>query len=341
MAMCAFTRLFEDNGHYEQFEKIPFIDSLAYVVQEYLYTEISKEDNNYLYLNRRIRLYDFMTMVAYFIGPSIDDLGKTTIKDYIADLYENPRLLMHLDNVEYTKKGLSITNASDTLVISILWAAFIYAKASYKIFKEKVWETAFKMLYDLMVEEWGPCEEDDDKLEDVLTIKRSEEAVDLMIWHIRKKIKEEETIEDNTKKTAEKQETHLKSQTENQPSDDQNELIEFKRELEELSNMSSEEKLAIDERIIFFSSAVGLDFDPKRTNQNQLAKMISVLSGDAPASIRGRISKMNRMERENNFTDEVMQAARNVIGMLEKVPQGNQPQKLKDIIENIETVFLN
>lgn len=115
----------------------------------------------------------------------------------------------------------------------------------------------------------------------------------------------------------------------------------FKQELEELSNMSAEGKLAIDERIIFFSSAVGLDFDPKRTNQTQLAKLISELSGDAPTSIRGRISKMNQMEKENNFTDEVMQAARNVKGMLEKVPQGNQPQKLKDIIENIEAVFLN
>lgn len=115
----------------------------------------------------------------------------------------------------------------------------------------------------------------------------------------------------------------------------------FKQELEELSNMSAEGKLAIDERIIFFSSAVGLDFDPKRTNQTQLAKMISVLSGDAPTSIRGRISKMNQMEKNSSFTDEVMQAARNVKGMLEKVPQGNQPQKLKDIIENIEAVFLN
>ena len=115
----------------------------------------------------------------------------------------------------------------------------------------------------------------------------------------------------------------------------------FKQELEELSNMSAEGKLAIDERIIFFSSAVGLDFDPKRTNQTQLAKMISVLSGDAPTSIRGRISKMNQMEKNSNFTDEVMQAARNVKGMLELVPQGNQPQKLKDIIENIEAVFLN
>lgn len=118
-------------------------------------------------------------------------------------------------------------------------------------------------------------------------------------------------------------------------------LSEFKKTMEELSNMSAEGKLAIDERIIFFSSAVGLDFDPKRTNQTQLAKLISELSGDAPTSIRGRISKMNQMEKNSNFTDEVMQAARNVKGMLEKVPQGNQPQKLKDIIENIEAVFLN
>ena len=69
--------------------------------------------------------------------------------------------------------------------------------------------------------------------------------------------------------------------------------------------------------------------------------MISTLSGDNPESIRGRISKMHKMEKGNNFSEEVLQAARNVKGLLEKIPQGNQPQKLKDIIDNIDLVFLN
>ena len=69
--------------------------------------------------------------------------------------------------------------------------------------------------------------------------------------------------------------------------------------------------------------------------------MISTLSGDRSESIRGRISKMHKMEKNHRFSEEVLQAARNVKGLLEKVPQGNQPQKLKDIIDNIDLVFLN
>jgi hypothetical protein len=86
---------------------------------------------------------------------------------------------------------------------------------------------------------------------------------------------------------------------------------------------------------------MGLDFDPKRTNQKQLSIMISKLSGDAPDSIRGRISKMHKMEEDNQFSDEILLAARNVIGYLEKVPRGNQTQKVKEMIENIDLIFLN
>ena len=121
-------------------------------------------------------------------------------------------------------------------------------------------------------------------------------------------------------------------------------LLTYKKEIEEfeeLSNLTPEERLAIDERAIFFSSAIGLDFDPKRTNQKQLACMISTLSGDAPDSIRGRISKMHKMEKEGVFSEEIMLAARNVKGLLEKVPKGNQPQKMKDILQNVDLVFLN
>ena len=118
-------------------------------------------------------------------------------------------------------------------------------------------------------------------------------------------------------------------------------LMAFKNELEELIEMTPEERLRIDERAIYFSTSMGLDFDPKRTNQNQLSIMISKLSGDAPSSIRGRISKMHTMEVNKQFSDEILQAARNVKGYLEKVPIGNQTQKVKEMIENIDLVFLN
>lgn len=118
-------------------------------------------------------------------------------------------------------------------------------------------------------------------------------------------------------------------------------LKAFKDEQEELIGMTPEERLGIDERAIYFSTSMGLDFDPKRTNQKQLSIMISKLSGDAPGSIRGRISKMHTMEVEKQFSDEILQAARNVIGYLEKVPRGYQTQRVKEMIENIDLVFLN
>ena len=108
-----------------------------------------------------------------------------------------------------------------------------------------------------------------------------------------------------------------------------------------MESLIPETVLGIDELAIFFSSAVGLDFDPKQTNQKQLSAMISTLCGNTPESIRARISKMNQMEKNNNFSEEVMQAARNVKGMLEKISQGNLTEKMKDIIENIDLVFLN
>ncbi len=243
MTTGVFKSLFKDNVHYEQYKEIPFLDSLAYVVQEFLYTEISRKDHNYLYMNGRIRLYDFMTMVVYFIGSSFDDLVKATIKDYIATLHQRRNNKIELENVDYFEDGLLITNASESLVISILWATYIYIKARYKLFKEKKIEHVSQMLYDLMVDEWGSCEEDDDKLEDILTIKRSDEAVDMMIWHIGKKIKEKETIEDNTKKTEEKQKTHFKDQIDNQPREETQKLqLEIANLKNEVSRLAEEKE---------------------------------------------------------------------------------------------------
>lgn len=119
------------------------------------------------------------------------------------------------------------------------------------------------------------------------------------------------------------------------------ELREYKKENEEMESLTPEKALGIDELAIFFSFAVGLDFDPTRTNQTQLSAMISTLCGNTLESIRARISRMNRMEKNNNFSEEVMQAARNVKGMLEKISKGNQTEKMKDIIKNIDLVFLN
>ena len=52
------------------------------------------------------------------------------------------------------------------------------------------------------------------------------------------------------------------------------ELRDYKNENEEMKSLIPEKALGIDELAIFFSFAVGLDFDPMRTNQKQLSHHI-------------------------------------------------------------------
>lgn len=243
MIFHVFNRLFKDNNHYDDYEDLPYLGSLAYVVQEFLYTNISQSRNPYLLLDGRINLYDFMTLAAYFICSSHGDFGKTTIKEYIASLYQHERI--GFESIKYTKDGLEITNASSVLVISILWAAYIYNQFCYKLFSMEKWKKVSLMLYDLMLEEWNPeSKEDEEEFKEIPAIKRSEEAVFLMIRHLRKKIKEEDTVEDNTNNIKEKKEINQNDKIENQQTIDiqlvQSEVERLKNEVNRLTQEKEE-----------------------------------------------------------------------------------------------------
>jgi hypothetical protein len=255
--------------------------------------------------------------------------------------------------IEYENKGqdLLVCNASDMLIIPLLWTAYIYANTRYLYEKDEGFKNATSMLYELMMEY---SYYDKEYTKELSPIKYSKEAMKMLANHIRKKYNE--LVKEQTESAnAEKENVEVSSDALEQlkaklaASNDRVSVLEreneelkaFKREIEELTEITPEERLGIDERAIYFSTSMGLDFDPKRTNQKQLSIMISKLSGDAPDSIRGRISKMHKMEEDNQFSDEILLAARNVIGYLEKVPRGNQTQKVKEMIENIDLVFLN
>ena len=83
MTLNCFQRFFTDNSHYGDYKMIPFMDSLAYTVQEFLYSDKVVDELHDFRMDGRIKLFDFMTLAVYFIGPSVTDFGKATIKGYI------------------------------------------------------------------------------------------------------------------------------------------------------------------------------------------------------------------------------------------------------------------
>lgn len=106
------------------------------------------------------------------------------------------------------------------------------------------------------------------------------------------------------------------------------------------------EQLGIDERIIFFSSALRADITGSDVNQTQLANFIVTQTGDKPGSVRSRIGKIATMQKLNNFSDGVKQAAKNVIDSLNKCFKKNPNIEevhlstiTSDIIDDIEMVF--
>lgn len=125
----SFKRYFKNNNEYQDFKEVVFMDSLAYTVQEYLYTDKAKnEDENYN-MSLRIKLYDFMNIVIPFIKASQSDFGIATIKGYIQDMKKKRRVLQSGESLKETEKGnLVVACASKELITAVLWSAFIYVK---------------------------------------------------------------------------------------------------------------------------------------------------------------------------------------------------------------------
>ena len=82
----SFSRLFKTNSDYHNFEDVAYIESLAFTVQEFLYTSKAEDDYENYNMDNHIKLFDLMSLTTYFIRASTIDLGKATIKGYIQDL---------------------------------------------------------------------------------------------------------------------------------------------------------------------------------------------------------------------------------------------------------------
>lgn len=112
-------------------------------------------------------------------------------------------------------------------------------------------------------------------------------------------------------------------------------------------NLNDIKKMEIDERIIFFVMALGLDLRGDTINQTQMANFISELTGDNAESIRIRIVTLNKEEKKVNqgeiedFSESTKDAACNVYEYLGKVVKHNPNlrERIRDIRTNISTVY--
>lgn len=186
MRTIAFKRIFTDNNHYSGYKRELFMDSLAYVVQEFLYTR--RDQNDYMWGLFGIPLYDFMSLIAIIIPESHKELGKATIKDYINALRQ-PHGSDYVEfDIVYQKDGMVIYNAGEGLILSLLWTAYIYAKMRYIVEKTEEWKRATSMLYNQMVLNYP---EDKEEMKNDSPFKYSKEAIAMLHQHIKKTLEKE------------------------------------------------------------------------------------------------------------------------------------------------------
>lgn len=116
---------------------------------------------------------------------------------------------------------------------------------------------------------------------------------------------------------------------------------------EDCSDLDDIQRMGIDERIIFFSSAMGVSLAPELISQKRLAVLISKLSGDSVESIRTRIVALNTEEKKvrdnklDGYSESTREAATHVYEYLEAVAKTEtcKTKLMKDIMKNIDLVY--
>ena len=128
-----------------------------------------------------------------------------------------------------------------------------------------------------------------------------------------------------------------------------NQLKRFQDEEETCVDLNEEQKLGINERIIFVSSLLGVSLKPDIVNQIQLAKLIAKLTGDSWESIRSRISSINSETQQvddgklEKFSEGTQTAAKNVYKLIDKAVKGstraNKGYQCRQALENINLTY--
>lgn len=204
MTINGFERIFTNNCEYEDYKGIPYMDSLAYTVQEFLYTDKARNQEQDYRMDGHIKLFDFMTVIDFFIKSLDTGLGRASIKGYIEDIKQSQYTFHDTEKVDYKQGALIITSASYELISALLWTTYIYANAIAQVPNSDLWKESAHMLYELMREYSFYKEE---AFKEHLLIKQTREALCVMIAHIQKKAnrntKSQQNNEEESPKEAE------------------------------------------------------------------------------------------------------------------------------------------
>lgn len=196
MSYRFFKRIFTNNNNYGD-DTIPYMDSLAYTVKEFLYEEGFAVNKLFdCQMDGHIFLYDFMSIVHFFIEATNTEFARITIDEYIASLQYayNPD---YPEFIEHKNDKLCITNASDATIVSMLWTTLVYTKVRRKLEDNKWSESEEDILYKMMADFLRPLD-----LEDCPLTGWVDDAVETMEQHILNKQqmirKNESNTDENT-----------------------------------------------------------------------------------------------------------------------------------------------
>lgn len=183
MPAANFLRIFKDNNHYSDYNKLHYMDSLARIAADYVFSDRLADGDCPVSLGYDyISLYDFMTLTVFIIMESVKDFGDTTIKEWL-NTYE-PDTFRPKPAVLYSKTGgLYINNGGWELEVALLWTAFVYVSFRYNTEYDKKWYDAQGKLGRLMFEA--------SRLEKrwykkTAIVNKLDEACQAMLAHIRK-----------------------------------------------------------------------------------------------------------------------------------------------------------
>lgn len=335
MQATNFLRIFKDNSHYASNGKYPFLDSLARVVVDYIFSEkFATGDCQVSLSNDYIHLYDYMTLVVFIIDESRKEFGDVTIKEWLYTYSKSP---FHDGAVEYVKEGdgLRINDGGWDLQLALLWGAYIYANVRH-LDKDDKWGEAVTMLYNLMLEASGLKEH---YFKQSALIVKADEACNTMVRYIKNSI------------AAKKQQKEA-AQKEAAAANDSNKdaLIaklkaDFARVQAENAQLKEGDKdkepVNAFGKIIFFATVLSAAYDETFTNQLELSKFICSICGGSTSTFQPRISKLSKMAVNDKYSDEVKNAAKKIVERLKKVPKGDDKEnpRIIDIIKSIEDEF--
>lgn len=193
---------FKDNYSFgKTVEGFQYLDSLAKTLL-WLYSDeaYGPREQDYC-LKGAIKMYQLINVTLLLVSHASVELGEATIQDFISDMAKGEG--SEWRNSQYNvitnftdnegERGLSVKWATHKLIMSILWAGYIYCKARTSLGDNR-WKNSREVLYKVLKDESGLT---DAAFNQNWLIKHTDEMVNRMIGD----------IEERKKKVGEKTES--------------------------------------------------------------------------------------------------------------------------------------